>query len=106
MTLPYDPSTGPLDGRRIEDPVFGCRMRELLLAFGSVEIGGRHSCCRIGPGSRLRRQLPVFAASAGFDAKAPYFIAGVMVLPVLAALLMRPVIGRLAASETRPWAPP
>lgn len=50
-------------------------------------------------------QLPGFATLHGFDARAPfYFIAGVIVLPIIAALLMRPVIARLAASETRAWA--
>jgi hypothetical protein len=50
-------------------------------------------------------QLPGFATSAGFDAQAPfYFIAGVIVLPVLAAALMHPWIARLCAPETRAWA--
>ncbi|MEO8383109.1 MAG: hypothetical protein ABI779_25860 [Acidobacteriota bacterium] len=49
-------------------------------------------------------QLPGFATSAGFDARAPFFfIAGVIALPVIVALLMRPLIDRLAAAETRPW---
>lgn len=50
-------------------------------------------------------QLPGFATSAGFDARASFFfIAGVMILPVMAGWLLRPVIGRLAASESRAWA--
>jgi len=50
-------------------------------------------------------QLPGFATLHGFDARAPfYFIAGVIALPVIVALLMRPLVDRLAAAETRPWA--
>jgi hypothetical protein len=50
-------------------------------------------------------QLPGFAKSSGFDAHAPfYFIAGVIVLPIVAAFLMRPLIARLCAPETRDWA--
>jgi hypothetical protein len=50
-------------------------------------------------------QLPGFATSSGFDAHAPFsFIAGVILLPIVTALLMRPWITRLAAPEARSWA--
>jgi hypothetical protein len=50
-------------------------------------------------------QLPGFATASGFDAQAPFlFIAGVLVLPMLAAALMRPWVARLSMPETRAWA--
>ena len=50
-------------------------------------------------------QLPGFATSSGFDARAPFcFVAGVIVLPIAAAFLMRPLIAKLAAPEARAWA--
>ncbi|MEZ0257299.1 MAG: hypothetical protein ACAI37_18605 [Chthoniobacter sp.] len=50
-------------------------------------------------------QLPGFATAHGFDAHASfYFLAGVVVLPILVAWALRPVLDRLAAVETRAWA--
>lgn len=82
-------------------------MRERLLSFCAA-LWGLAIAIALLPrwtGPARAGQLPGFATSAGFDARAPfYFIAGVMVLPVLVTWLMRPLIGRLVASEARAWA--
>ena len=93
-----------MDGDQIPDRRM---MRERLLSFCAASWGLAvaiallpHWVSPMPPG-----QLPAFATTFGFNARAPfYFIAGVIALPVLAAWLMRPLIDRLAASETRPWA--
>ena len=50
-------------------------------------------------------QLPGLATKLDFDARAPFrWVAGLMLLPVLVPLLLRPVLRRLAADDTRVWA--
>ncbi|MEA2491317.1 MAG: hypothetical protein QOH21_3109, partial [Acidobacteriota bacterium] len=50
-------------------------------------------------------QLPGLATKLNFDAHAPFrWIFGLMVLPILVPLVLRPVLRRLAASDTRAWA--
>lgn len=82
-------------------------MRQRLLSFCAA-LWGLAIAIALLPhwtGPMPPGQLPGFATSSGFDARAPfYFIAGVITLPVIVALLMRTLIDRLAVSETRPWA--
>ena len=82
-------------------------MRERLLALCAA-LWGLAVAIALLPrwaGAAPPGQLPGFATSAGFDARAPFFfIAGVIALPLLAAFVTRPLIGRLAADDTRPWA--
>lgn len=50
-------------------------------------------------------QLPGFATWAQFDARAPMrFIAGVMLIPLLWTLLLRPLLDVLASADSRAWA--
>lgn len=50
-------------------------------------------------------QLPSYATAINLDARAPTrFILGLIILPLLLPLAMRPVIRRLAAAETQRWA--
>lgn len=50
-------------------------------------------------------QLPGLVTAIGIDAHAPFrFIGGMMLLPIILPLLLRPLLRRLAADETRTWA--
>jgi hypothetical protein len=82
-------------------------MRERLLSFCAAVWGLAIAIALLPHWNRPAPpgQLPGFATSSGFDAHAPFsFIAGVIVLPILFAFLMRPLISRLCAPETRSWA--
>jgi len=49
-------------------------------------------------------QLPGLMTSLGLDASAaPWFVLGLMFLPILVAAMMRPVSRRLAAADVRAW---
>src|ERR1700738_4451901 len=50
-------------------------------------------------------QLPGFALALGFDARAPMrFVLGLMLIPLLWTLALRPWIAILAREGTRAWA--
>ncbi|HEX8155091.1 MAG TPA: hypothetical protein VF698_18305, partial [Thermoanaerobaculia bacterium] len=50
-------------------------------------------------------QLPGYITELGFDSHAPFrFMAGLMILPVVMPLLLRPVLRRLAADGVHVWA--
>ena len=50
-------------------------------------------------------QLPGFAKAMGFDARAPMrFVVGLMVIPLLWTIALRPLLAILARDDTRAWA--
>ncbi|MEO6259392.1 MAG: hypothetical protein ABIP63_03545, partial [Thermoanaerobaculia bacterium] len=50
-------------------------------------------------------QLPGLMTSLGLDASAaPRFVLGLMLLPIMAAAMLRPLSGRLSARDVQPWA--
>lgn len=81
--------------------------RELLLRIGAA-IWGFAIAISLLPlwlGPAPSDQLPGFAKTMGFDAHAPLrFVLGLMLIPLLWTLALRPLLAVLGRDDTRDWA--